>query len=121
MAKKTTIDEDIAGDRQEADTTDSAQAKGKNKGSDNVEEALGKDKPEKRQPPSAPFANPLAELPKLRTYVQEVLAELKKVQWPTRKQVRAEVITVVSTVFLMTVFVYGMDYGFTVLSNMIFK
>lgn len=121
MAKKTTVDEDRAGERPEALDADSAQDKGKNKGSGTVEEALGKEKVEKRQEPSPGFSNPLAELPKLRAYIQEVLAELKKVQWPTRKQVRAEVLTVISTVFLMTMFVYSMDYGFTVLSNMIFK
>ena len=121
MAKKTAVDEDLAGERPEAPEAESAQGKDKNKGSGTVEEALSKGKPEKRQEPAVPGAGLLEAIPRLRQYVQEILAELKKVQWPSRKQVRAEVITVISTVALVTMFVFGLDYVFTILSNMVFK
>ena len=114
MAKKTTVDQEVDG---EAERDAEGDQDSKRKG-DGVDEALDKGKPSRKAEPSA---SPLDKIYELRDYAKEVVAELKKVQWPTRKQVRAETITVLATVALMTAYVYGLDHIFTMLSNLMFK
>ena len=122
MAKKTTVDQQgVADDLRKAQVADGGSERSRSKGSGAVDEALEKGRPDRK--PAAPggLANLAAEIPKIRAYAQEVLAELKKVQWPGQKQVRAEVTTVVVTVVILTGAVYGMDRLFSYLSNLIFK
>lgn len=114
MAKKTTVDQEVDGEA-ERDAEGAQDSKRKGGG---VDEALDKGKPSRKAEPSA---SPFDKIGELRDYTQEVLAELKKVQWPGRKQVRAEVITVISTVALMTAYIYGLDHIFSMVSNLMFK
>lgn len=46
-----------------------------------------------------------------RTYLREVRAELKKVAWPTRKEVVNSTIVVLIAVVFMTTLIFGFDYG----------
>jgi len=46
-----------------------------------------------------------------RTYVSEVRAELKKVAWPTRKEVINSTVVVLIAVVFMTTLIFGFDYG----------
>jgi preprotein translocase subunit SecE len=46
-----------------------------------------------------------------RQYLREVRAELKKVAWPTRKEVTNSTIVVLIAVVFMTALIFGFDYG----------
>ena len=46
-----------------------------------------------------------------RAYLGEVRAELKKVQWPTRKEVVNSTTVVLIAVVFMTALIFGFDYG----------
>jgi len=60
--------------------------------------ALGGEKRRKRTPP--------------RQFLREVRAELKKVAWPTRSEVVTYTVVVLVSVTFVTVYVFGLDYGF---------
>ena len=47
-----------------------------------------------------------------RQFLREVRTELKKVAWPTRGEVATYTIVVLVTVTFVTVYVFGLDYGF---------
>jgi preprotein translocase subunit SecE len=47
-----------------------------------------------------------------RQFLREVRSELKKVAWPTRGEVATYTIVVLVSVTFVTVFVFGLDYGF---------
>lgn len=47
---------------------------------------------------------------KLRVFYRQVAAELHKVIWPTRKELRSSTITVIVFVVLTALFVVGVDY-----------
>ena len=47
-----------------------------------------------------------------RQVLREVRSELKKVAWPTRLEVITYTVVVLVTVTFVTVFVFGLDYGF---------
>jgi len=49
---------------------------------------------------------------RLRRYFREVIAELRKVIWPNRKQLTTYTIVVVVFVTVMTAFIFGMDLAF---------
>ncbi|MEX0833659.1 MAG: preprotein translocase subunit SecE [Actinomycetota bacterium] len=53
-----------------------------------------------------------------RQFLREVRQELKKVDWPTRKELFAYTIVVLVTVVVMTSLVFGLDYLF---SNAVLK
>jgi preprotein translocase subunit SecE len=46
-----------------------------------------------------------------RQYLREVRGELKKVAWPTRKEVVNSTIVVLIAVVFMTTLIFGFDYG----------
>lgn len=48
----------------------------------------------------------------LRVFLREVRGELKRVAWPTRREVALYSIVVLVTVVLMTVYVFALDQGF---------
>ncbi len=66
----------------------------------------------KKQPrvPATPAVN--KERTKPRDFVREVLAELKKVAWPTRKEVVAYSTVVFVAVCVVAALIFGMDYVF---------
>jgi preprotein translocase subunit SecE len=64
------------------------------------------------QTPSGPTGLPKRKRTPPRQFLREVRSELKKVAWPSRSEVVTYTIVVlVSTVFV-TLFVFGLDYGF---------
>jgi preprotein translocase subunit SecE len=49
----------------------------------------------------------------VRQFLREVRLELKKVDWPTRKELITYTIVVLVTITVMTAFVAGVDYVFS--------
>ena len=74
----------------------------------------GTDKPaarapgEKRRPPSAA---PKREKVGPKEYLSEVKGELRKVAWPTKKEVVNSTIIVLIAVVVMTTLIFGFDYA----------
>jgi preprotein translocase subunit SecE len=72
----------------------------------------GSDKP--RQPDRRQRPQPGSDVKKERTgirgYLSEVRAELKKVAWPTRKEVVNSTIVVLIAVVFMTTLIFSYDY-----------
>jgi preprotein translocase subunit SecE len=74
---------------------------------------------QQKKPPSRPSPKAAAaaagkrERTKPRQFVKEVIAELRKVAWPTRQEVIAYSIVVVVSVVVITTIIFGMDYVFT--------
>ncbi|WP_020499514.1 preprotein translocase subunit SecE [Sciscionella marina] len=50
---------------------------------------------------------------RLGRFLREVVAELRKVIWPTRKQMITYFTVVLVFVVVMTAFIFGLDYGLT--------
>jgi preprotein translocase subunit SecE len=48
-----------------------------------------------------------------RQFLREVRLELKKVDWPNRKELISYTTVVLVTITVMTTFVFGLDYFFT--------
>ena len=71
--------------------------------------------PEKPARPGRP-AKPERTTPLL--YVRQVIAELHKVIWPTRKELITYTTVAIVFILVMTAFVTGLDYGFT---KLVFK
>jgi len=71
--------------------------------------------PEKPARPGRP-AKPERTTPLL--YVRQVIAELRKVIWPTRKELVTYTTVAIVFILVMTAFVTGLDYGFT---KLVFK
>ena len=46
-------------------------------------------------------------------FLREVRLELKKVDWPTRRELVSSTTVVLVTLIVMTSFVFGLDYFFT--------
>jgi preprotein translocase subunit SecE len=73
----------------------------------------GTDKPKradgdkKRPPSSAPTREKIGP----REYLGEVRGELRKVAWPTRKEVINSTIIVLIAVIVMTTLIFGFDYA----------
>ena len=53
-------------------------------------------------------------------FVRQVVAELRKVIWPTRKELVTYTIVALAFVIFMTVVVTSLDYGFTKLFFVVF-
>lgn len=49
---------------------------------------------------------------KPRVFLREVRAELKRVQWPSRKELVSYSVVVLVTVALLTLYVFGLDQAF---------
>ncbi len=65
-----------------------------------------------RLPAKAPGAPTTKQRTKPREFVKEVFAELKKVAWPTRKEVVAYSTVVFVSVCAIAALIFGMDYLF---------
>ncbi|HEY7429646.1 MAG TPA: preprotein translocase subunit SecE [Streptosporangiaceae bacterium] len=53
-------------------------------------------------------------------FVRQVIAELRKVIWPTRRELRTYTIVALAFICLMTAIVVSLDYGFTKLVFAVF-
>ena len=49
----------------------------------------------------------------VRQFLREVRLELKKVDWPNRRELISYTTVVLVTIIVMTTFVFGLDYFFT--------
>jgi preprotein translocase subunit SecE len=58
-------------------------------------------------------------VPRSVNFLQEVWAELKKVYWPTRKEVSAATLVVVTVVVVIAFFLGLVDFGLTRLVQLI--
>ena len=67
--------------------------------------------PEQRRQRPQPGADVKKERVGPRTYLSEVKAELKKVAWPTRKEVVNSTIVVLIAVVFMTALIFAFDYA----------
>ena len=47
---------------------------------------------------------------KARRFLTEVLVELKRTTWPTRREVQGTTLVVIVTVFVFSVFLFAVDY-----------
>ncbi len=65
--------------------------------------------------------NELTFTEKVKGFFNEVVAELKKVTWPTRKQVTTSTIVVIVVVILTAIYLNVVDLGFTYLMSLLFK
>lgn len=57
----------------------------------------------------------------LKKYFKDSFVELKKIQWPTRKQATAETIVVLITVIFLTSLVYIIDNGLSWIFSIIYE
>ena len=60
-------------------------------------------------------------LKRLIEFLKDTRAELAKVSWPTRMELRESTIVVIVTVFIITIFVGVIDQGFNFLMKMILR
>ncbi len=69
--------------------------------------------PEQRQkrPQAATVTGPKEKRTTPRQYVSEARAELRKVAWPSRLEVRNSTIAVLACVVVVTAFIFAVDYG----------
>ena len=65
------------------------------------------------RPAKAPGAPTKKERTKPRQFFKEVIAELKKVAWPTRQEVVSYSIVVLVSSVVIAALIFGMDYVFT--------
>jgi preprotein translocase subunit SecE len=66
------------------------------------------------RPPVKPSGAPTKkERTKPRQFIKEVIAELKKVAWPTRQETIAYSIVVLVSVVVIATLIFGMDFVFT--------
>ena len=66
------------------------------------------------RPPVKPPGSPAKkERTKPRQFIKEVIAELKKVAWPTRQETIAYSIVVLVSVVVIATLIFGMDFVFT--------
>jgi len=71
-----------------------------------------------KERPKAPSRRPMPPDKKkqrasVREFLKEVRLELKKVQWPTRKELISYTIVVFMSVVVLTSFVFGLDFLFS--------
>jgi len=92
-----------------ADRTKARESKAKDKDKDKDRKAKEKDRGERLNPFS-----------RLIRFVREVVAELRKVIYPTRKELVTYAVVVIVFLVLMTSFVAGADYGLARLILLVF-
>lgn len=56
----------------------------------------------------------------IKNITAEVVKEMKKVSWPTKQQLYESTVVVITTCSILTVFVYIIDLGMTLLNKFIF-
>jgi preprotein translocase subunit SecE len=71
----------------------------------------GSDKPGDKRSRPQPGADVKREKTGPRQFLSEVRSELKKVAWPTRKEVVNSTIVVLIAVVFMTALIFGYDYA----------
>ena len=71
----------------------------------------GSDKPGEKRARPQPGTDPKREKTGPRQFLSEVRSELKKVAWPTRKEVVNSTIVVLIAVVFMTTLIFGYDYA----------
>ncbi|GMU79154.1 MAG: hypothetical protein AMXMBFR46_19470 [Acidimicrobiia bacterium] len=71
----------------------------------------GADKPRAPERRTPPQPSPAKEKVGARQYFSEVRGELKKVAWPTRKEVVNSTIVVLIAIVVMTALIFGFDYA----------
>jgi preprotein translocase subunit SecE len=57
---------------------------------------------------------------KVRQFLSEVIVELKRTTWPSRKEVQGTTLVVIVTIFVFAVFLFGVDYVLSQGVNRIF-
>ncbi len=57
----------------------------------------------------------------MKGFFNEVVAELKKVTWPTRKQVTTSTLVVIVVVIVTALYLNVVDLGFSYLISLIFR
>ena len=62
--------------------------------------------------PSGPTTLPKKKRTPPRQFLKEVRTELKKVAWPSRSEVTTYTVVVLFSTVFVTLFVFGLDYGF---------
>jgi preprotein translocase subunit SecE len=72
---------------------------------------VGGQRTERRARPGAPSGKRGRTTPAI--FVREVVAELRKVIWPTRRELRTYTIVALVFVLVMALIVTGLDLGFT--------
>ena len=65
--------------------------------------------------------NELTFTEKMKGFFHEVVAELKKVTWPTRKQVTTSTLVVIVVVIITALYLNVVDLGFSYLISLIFR
>lgn len=75
------------------------------------QEEQKKSAPRQAKPTAAPQQK--KERTKPRDFVREVIAEMKKVAWPSRTEVFAYSIVVLISVIIIAALIFGMDFVFT--------
>jgi preprotein translocase subunit SecE len=73
----------------------------------------GQRKPPRPVPSKAPGAPAKKERTKPRQFLREVIAELQRVNWPTRQEVVAYSVVVLVSVVVIATLISGMDFVFT--------
>ena len=67
----------------------------------------------------------MANRPRKRTtpfgYLKEIRTELRKVSWPTRSEVRNYSTVVLVTLLVMLALIFALDYGFSFVTEFLFK
>ena len=71
----------------------------------------GADKPRAPERRAQPQQQPTKEKTGPRQYLSEVRGELKKVAWPTKKEVTNSTLVVLIAVVFMTTLIFLLDYG----------
>jgi len=58
---------------------------------------------------------------KLQNYLKEVIRELKKVSWPNKEELKGSTFVVIFFSLIMALFVWGVDFIFSKIFEMIFR
>ena len=59
---------------------------------------------------SSPFWPGKIPMRRFQNYIRDVIAELKKVTWPTRDELRGSTITVIIFSAIASIYVFGVDF-----------
>jgi preprotein translocase subunit SecE len=74
---------------------------------------VGRDgEPVRREPPVRTAPRPAEKRIKVSEYLRQVRAELRKVAWPTRKEVIHYSTIVLVALLILTALIFGLDFAF---------
>lgn len=76
---------------------------------------------DKKEPKKAPQFNVAERIATAKAFLKETWIELKKVQWPTRRQAAVETVVVLVTVAFITVLVVAFDAVLATVANGLFS